>query len=69
MHLSLSTSNDESRPASAWRDPSMILLVVLSVAIECGGAALGIELLITRHHAAYCTILRTVGYVMPSCWR
>lgn len=61
--------DDESRQTGVWRDPTLLALVLLSIAVECGGVALGIQLLLARHHAAYCTIFRTVGYVMPSCWR
>ena len=62
-------AHDEPRQASIWRDPTLLALVFLSIAVECGGAAMGVQLLMARHHAAYCTIFRTVGYVMPSCWR
>ena len=62
-------ANGGSRQLGTWRDPSLLLLVLLSVAVESGGAALGVQLLLARHHAVYCTIFRTVGYVIPSCWR
>ncbi len=68
MHAAFD-ANVGSRQVGIWRDPTLLLLVLLSVAVESGGAALGMQLLLARHHAVYCTIFRTVGYVMPSCWR